>query len=105
MLDLSEDTPAVECDDSLLKQMEVSVVAPEVGAEPMGEGLKRSVIEGWCSEEVNNVSIMLTSCPSAKSCHSAIIQLFDEDRRALPIWARDSEGGEPPIVVLKSIRA
>ena len=48
---------------------------------------------------------MLTSCSGTKSCHLAIIQLFDEDSRALPIWAGDSEGGDPPIVVLKSIRA
>ena len=105
MLDLSKDAPVIEHDDGLLKQMEVGVVAPEVGVEPMGEGLERSVVEGWCGKEVNNMSMMLTSCSSAESSHSAIIQLFDEDGRALPIWARDSEGREPPIVVLKSIGA
>ena len=85
--------------------MEVSVVTPEMGTEPVGEGLKRSVVKGWCSEEVNNASIMLTSCSGAKSHHSSIIQLLNEDSRALPIWLGDSEGREPPIHVLKSIRA
>ena len=81
------------------------MVAPEAGTEPVGEGLERLVVEGWCCKEVNNASIMLTSCSSAKSCHSAVIQLFDKDSRSLPIWAGDSEGGEPPIVVLESIGA
>ena len=85
--------------------MEVGVVTPEAGMEPVGEGLKRLVVKGWCGKEVNNVSIMITSCSSTKSCHYAVVQLFDEDSRALPIQAGDSEGGEPPIVVLKSIGA
>ena len=105
MLDLGEDAPVIKGNDGLQKQIEVSVVTPEVGMKLMGEGLERLAIEGWCGKEVNNVSIMLTSCSGAKSCHSPAIQLFDEDNRALPICARDCEGGEPPIIVLKSIGA
>ena len=104
-LDLSEDAPVIEHDDGLLEWVEVGVVTPEAGVEPVGKGFEGLVIEGWCEKGVNNASIMLTSCSGAKSCHSAIVQLFDEDSRALPIWARDSEGGEPPVVVLKSIGA
>ena len=69
--------------------MKVSVVTPEAGAEPVGEGLKGPVIKGQCSKEVNDMSIMLASCHGAKSHHLSIIQLLDEDSRTLPIWTRD----------------
>ena len=85
--------------------MEVSVVAPEVGAEPVGKGFEGLVIKGWCSKEVDDMSIMLTSCHSAKSHHLSIVQLLDEDSRTLPIWTRDSKYRESSIIVLKSIRA
>ena len=104
-LDLSKDTPVIKCDDGLLKWMKVSVVAPEVGTEPVGEGFKGPVIKGWCSKEVNDISIMLASCHGAKSCHSSVIQLLDEDSRTLPIWTGDSKYRESSIIVLKSIRA
>ena len=71
----------------------------------MGKGFEGPVIKGWCSEEVNDISIMLTSCHGAKSCDLSIIQLLDEDNRTLPIWTGDSEYGESSIIVLKSIRA
>ena len=61
--------------------------------------------DSWCSKEVNDMSIMLTSCHGAKSCHSSIIQLLDEDNRTLPICIRDSKYGESSIIVPKSIRA
>ena len=105
MLDLSEDAPVVKGNNGLLKQMEVSVVTPETGTEPVREGFEGPVIEGWCSEEVDDTSVMLTSCHDAKSCHLSIIQLLDEDSRTLPIWTRDSKYRESSIIVLKSIRA
>ena len=97
--------PQVEGDDGLQKWMEVGVVAPEVGMESWGKGLKGSIIEGWCNKEVNDMSIMLASCHGTKSCHSFIIQLLDEDSRTVPIWTRDSKCGESSIIVLISIGA
>ena len=88
-----------------MKWMEVSVVAPEAGAEPVGKGLEWSIIEGQCSKEVDDMSIMLASCHGAKSCHLSVIQLLDEDSRTLPICIGDSKYGESSIIVLKSIRA
>ena len=85
--------------------MEVSVVAPEMGTEPVGKGFKWSIVKGQCSKEVDDMSIMLTSCHSAKSCHSSIIQLLDEDSRTVPIWTRDSKCGESSSIILISIRA
>ena len=85
--------------------MEVSVVALEMGAEPVREGSKWLLIKGQCSEEVDDISIMLTSCHGAKSCHLSVIQLFDEDSRTLPIWTGDSKCRESSITVLKSIGA
>ena len=105
MLDLSKDAPVIEGNDGLLKQMEVGVVTPEVGAEPVREGFEGLVIKGWCSKEVDDMSIMLASCHGAKSCHLSVIQLLDEASRTLPIWTGDSKYGESSIIVLKSIRA
>ena len=105
MLDLNEDSPVIESEDGLLKWMEVGVVSSETGAEPVGKGLEGPVIEGWCSKEVNDTSIMLASCHGAKSHHSSIIQLLDEDSKTLPICIKDSKYGESSIIVLKSIRA
>ena len=85
--------------------MEVCVVAPEAGVEPVGKGFKGSIFKGWCSEEVDNTSIMLASCHGTKSCHSSIIQLLDEDSRTVPIWTRDSKCGESSSIILISIRA
>ena len=70
-----------------------------------GGGFEGPVVKGQCSEEVNDISIMLTSCHGTKSCHSSIIQLLDEHSRTLPIWTRDSKYRESSIIVLKSIRA
>ena len=105
MLDLGEDPPVIEGDNSLLKWMEVSVVTPETGAEPVGKGFEWSIIEGQCSKEVNDMSIMLASCHGTKSCHLSVVQLLDEDSRTLPIWTSDSKYKESSIIVLKSIRA
>ena len=91
MLDLSKDPPVVEGDDGLMEGVEVSGVAPEVGMEPVREGFEGLFIQGRCSEQVDDMSIMLTSCHSAKSHHSSIIQLLDEDSRMVPIWTRDSK--------------
>ena len=90
-MDLSKDPPVVKGNDGLLKQMEVSVVTPEMGMEPVGKGFKWSIIKGQCSEEANDMSIMLASCHGAKSRHSSIIQLLDEDSRTLPICIKDSK--------------
>ena len=65
--------------------MEVGVVTPEAGTEPVGEWLQGLVIKGWCSKELDDMSIMLTSCHGAKSCHLSVVQLLDEDSRTLPI--------------------
>ena len=105
MLDLGKDSPVIESNNSLVKWMEVGVVAPEAGVEPMGKGFEQLIIKGWCSKEVNDTSIMLTSCHSTKSCHSSVVQLLDEDSRTLPICIGDSKYGESSIIVLKSIGA
>ena len=105
MLDLGKNSPIIEHDGSLLKQMEVGVVAPEMGVEPVGKGLKVLVLKKRCGEEVDDAGIMLASCPGSKSHHSAIVHLLDEDGWTLPIGTRNHEGGEPPIVVLKPIGA
>ena len=68
-----------------MKWMEVSVVAPETGMEPVGKGFEWSIIEGQCSEEVDDMSIMLASCHGAKSHCSSVIQLLDEDSRTVPV--------------------
>ena len=91
MLDLSKDSPVIEGDNSLTKQMEVSVVAPEAGMEPVGEWFQGLVVEGQCSKELDNTSIMLASCHGAKSCHLSVVQLLDEDSRTLPICIGDSK--------------
>ena len=104
-LDLGKDAPVIEGDDSLQKWMEVSVVSPETGVEPMREGFKGLVIEGWCRKEVSDMGIMLTSCHGVKSCHLSVVQLLDEYSRTLPIWTRDSKCRESSIIVLKSIGA
>ena len=104
-LDLDKESPLVKGNNGLVKWMEVSVVAPEVGAEPVGKGPKQLIIEGQCSEEVNDMSIMLTSCHGAKSHHSSIVQLLDEDSRTLPICIGDSKYRESSIMVLKFIGA
>ena len=49
-MDLGKDPPVVEGDNSLTEWVEVSVVAPETGTEPVGEGFKGLFIEGWCSK-------------------------------------------------------
>ena len=85
--------------------MEVGIVAPELGTKPVGEGFEGPVIEGQCSEEVDDTSIMLTSCHGTKSCQLSVIQLLDKVSRTLPIWIRDSKYRESFIIVLKSIRA
>ena len=81
------------------------MVTPETGVEPVGKGFKWSIVEGWCSEEVNDMSIMLASCHGTKSCHSSVIQLLDEDSRTVPIWTRDSKCGESSSIILISIGA
>ena len=91
MLDLGKDPPIVKGNDGLVKWMEVGVITPEAGVEPVGEWFQGLVIKGWCSEEVNDMSIMLTSCHGTKSCHSSIVQLLDEDSRTLPIYIGDSK--------------
>ena len=105
LLDLSKDPPVVNGNDGLLKQMEVGVVAPETGTEPVGKGFEWSIVKGQCSNEVDNMSIMLTSCHGTKSHHSSIIQLLDEDSRTVPIWTRDSKCGESSSIILISIGA
>ena len=50
MLDLSKDPPVVEGDDGLVEWVEVSGVAPEVGAETVREGFEGLFIEGQCSK-------------------------------------------------------
>ena len=105
MLDLGEDSPVIESNDGLLKQMEVSVVTPETGMEPVGKGLEWLIVKGQCSKEVDNTSIMLASCHSTKSNHSSVIQLLDEDSRTVPIWTGDSKCGESSSIILISIGA
>ena len=105
MLDLGEDSPVVKSNNGLVKWMEVSVVAPEAGTELVGKGLKQLIIKGWCSEEVDDISIMLASCHGTKSCHLSIVQLLDEDSRTLHICIGDSKYRESSIIVLKSIGA
>ena len=73
LLGLSEDAPVVKGDDGLQKQMEVGVVTPEADVEPWGKGLKGLIVEGQCSKEVDDTSIMLASCHGTKSHHSSII--------------------------------
>ena len=74
-----------------MKQMEVGVIAPEMGVEPVGEWFQGLLIEGQCSEEVDDTSIMLASCHGAKSHHLSVIQLLDEDSRTLPTCIGDSK--------------
>ena len=105
LLDLGEDSPVVKSNDGLLKQMEVSVVTPEMGMEPVGKGFEWLIVEGWCSKEVNDATIILTSCHGTQSCHSSMFWLFDEDSRTVPIWTGDSKCGESSSIILISIRA
>ena len=85
--------------------MEVGVVAPEMGTEPVGKGFEWSIVKGWCSKEVDDISIMLTSCHGTKSYHLSVVQLLDEDSRTVPIWTGDSKCGESSSIILISIGA
>ena len=50
MLDLGKDPLVIKGNDGLAERVEIGVIAPEAGVEPVGEGFEGLFIKGWCSK-------------------------------------------------------
>ena len=102
LVDVSEESPVIEVVDGILKNGIGGSVAPEVTAEPGGEGFQRLV---RCvvrrGIQLNDLCILLSLCLTVKSGSPPIIELLDEAGKLLgPIVEGDGKVGEMSVVLL-----